>query len=314
MLLIVIDGARYELWTPPSEDEFERMVKEHSQDIFGEQSIYFDTKQKLKSLSGIGSIPDGYVLSFQEPPCWYICEVELHTHSLYEHIVPQVTKFINGVKSFETQREIINALDREISGDPLKEAQVINKTGSREVYRFIANLISKPPVLAILIDQITNELGEVCDSLPIEVKVVEFQTFVREGVGLAVHAHLFEPLYKPVIPIKPYLPLETGQGGNFVVSLQPAFPKYPLIPIRREHRRLFPGFKEPFILETDQGNIKTWVAGGKNAVRGNADAGAYLRAGIPEWYSKYHPELGGGSKVRIRVVEPMKKYRLEIVK
>lgn len=311
--MLLIDGVKYELWAPPSEDEFERVVREHAQDIFGEQSIYFDLKKKLITKAGIGSIPDGYVISLREPPCWYICEVELHTHPLYEHIVPQMTKFINGVKSFETQREIINALDREISGDPLKEALVRNKIGSREIYRFIANLISEPPVLAILIDQRTKELEEVCDSLPIKVEFVEFQTFVREGAGLPGHAHLFEPLYKPVIPIGPYLPPETRLGDNFVVSLQPAFRKYPLIPIRREHRRLFPGFKEPFILETDAGNIKTWVAGAKNAARGNPDAGAFLRAGIPEWY-RHHPELGGSSKVQIRVVEPMKKYHLEIAK
>jgi hypothetical protein len=36
-----------------------------------------------------------------------------------------------------------------------------------------------------------------------EIKVVEFQTFVREGIGLPVHAHLFEPLYEPAISAKP---------------------------------------------------------------------------------------------------------------
>jgi len=38
--MLLIDGVKYELWTPLSEDEFERVVKEHTQDIFSEQSIY----------------------------------------------------------------------------------------------------------------------------------------------------------------------------------------------------------------------------------------------------------------------------------
>lgn len=194
--MLLIDGAKYELWTPSTEDELEQIVKEHAQDIFGEQSIYFDRKQKLKSLSGIGSIPDGYVISFQGVPCWCICEVELHTHPLYEHIVPQMTKFINGVKSLSSQREVINAFYGELNSDRFNEALVRSKIGSAEVYHFISDLISKPPILVIVINQKTKELQEVCDSLPIEVKIVEFQTFTREGIGLPVHAHLFEPVFQ----------------------------------------------------------------------------------------------------------------------
>ena len=154
--MLLIDGVRYELWTPSTEGELEQMVKEHAQDIFGEQSIYFDRKQKLKSLSGIGSIPDGYVISFQGMPCWYICEVELHTHPLYEHIVPQMTKFINGVKSLSSQREIINAFYRELNSDPFNEALVRSKIGSAEVFHFLSDLISKPPILVIVINQKTK--------------------------------------------------------------------------------------------------------------------------------------------------------------
>lgn len=46
--MLLIDGMKYELWTPPNEDEFERVVKEHAQEIFGEQSIYLDGKQELR--------------------------------------------------------------------------------------------------------------------------------------------------------------------------------------------------------------------------------------------------------------------------
>lgn len=46
--VLLIDDVRYELWTRPSEDDFEQMVKEHAQDIFGENACYFDHRQKLK--------------------------------------------------------------------------------------------------------------------------------------------------------------------------------------------------------------------------------------------------------------------------
>jgi len=309
--MLLIDGVKYELWTPSTEDEFEWVVKAHTEDIFGEESIYFDLKKKLTTKAGIGSIPDGYVISFREPPCWYICEVELRTHPLYEHIVPQITKFINGVKSFETQREIINALDGEISGDPFKEALVINKTGSREVYRFISKLISKPPVLAILIDQRTKELEEVCDSLPIEVRIVEFKTFIREGTSLAVHAHLFEPLYKgkkkeEVIPP----PL-----GELEITIRnPSNMKFHTLDVPRDSRRFFPGYKIPFELETDVGTIQTWVSSAPEGTEvGDPDKGTYIQRNLAEWYRR-HPTIQVGDKVVFEVIEAMKRYRLEVSK
>ena len=62
--MLLIDGVKYELWTPSTEDELEQMVKEHAQNIFGEQSIYLDIKPKLKSEVGTGSVPDGFVIVF----------------------------------------------------------------------------------------------------------------------------------------------------------------------------------------------------------------------------------------------------------
>ena len=82
--MLLIDGVKYGEWTPATEAEFEHIVKEHARDIFGEQSIYLDLKHKLKSESGIGSIPDGYVVVFGDEPHWHIVEVELASHPLYD--------------------------------------------------------------------------------------------------------------------------------------------------------------------------------------------------------------------------------------
>ena len=92
--MLLIDGIKYELWTPPNEAEFERVVKEHARDIFGEQSIYLDLKPKLKSEAEIGSKPDGCVVILEALPQWHIVEVELSSHPLHEHIVPQVGKLV----------------------------------------------------------------------------------------------------------------------------------------------------------------------------------------------------------------------------
>lgn len=202
--MLIIDGVKYQEWTPKSEEEFEEIIKEHAKDIFGEDSIYFDLKKKLKTRAGIGSIPDGYVISLQEEPRWYICEVELHTHSLYEHIIAQLQKIITAAKTLQSQKVVADAIYSEIKSAPFKEALIKNKIGTEDLYHFIANLISKPPILVIPIDQKIDGLEEACDGLPIEeVRIVEFRTFYRARVGpggrlegSADHAHLFEPIFE----------------------------------------------------------------------------------------------------------------------
>ncbi len=200
--MLLIDGVKYELWAPSTEEELEQMVKEHTQEIFGEQSMYLDLKQKLKSRSGIGSIPDGYVIILGDSPQWHIVEVELSSHQLHEHIVSQVSRFINGIKNPLTRAEIVGTIYAEILGDEFIKLKVKQTIGSTEIHKFLADLVSKPPILSIIIEKETQELREAISTLAHpEIRVVEFQTFTREGLGLAVHAHLFEPLYR-VLPKK----------------------------------------------------------------------------------------------------------------
>jgi hypothetical protein len=196
--MLLIDGVKYEEWTPKTEDEFEHVVKEHANDIFGEQSIYLDIKQKLKSRGGIGSKPNGYVIVFGEQPHWHIVEVELSSHPLYDHIVPQIGRFISGIKNPSSQREIVDALFHEIDSDEFRRLQLKKAIGATETYKFLAELVSRPPVVAIIIEKRTDQLDEAIGALAhTQIKVVELRTFAREGVGVAVHAHLFEPLVIP---------------------------------------------------------------------------------------------------------------------
>ena len=222
--VLLIDGVKYEVWTPPNEDAFEQTVVEHAQDIFGENACYFDIKRKLKTGAGVGSIPDGYVIVFDHVPCWHIVEVELSSHPLYEHIVQQVGRFINGIKNLNTQREIIEIIHEEIHKDEFLKLKVRRAIEPTETYRFLSDLVSKMPVVTIIIEKHTEGLDEALSALAHpQIKVVEFQTFVREAVGLGVHAHLFEPLYV-VTPLKPPPPEQTpsppGPSGGKMATVQ----------------------------------------------------------------------------------------------
>lgn len=98
------------------------------------------------------------------------------------------------------------------------------------------------------------------------------------------------------------------------IRVTPKVIEYALIPMRQEYRHLFPGFKVPFTLITDIGEISTWVAGGRMGTpKGDPNAGAYARRGLFPWYRK-HTELKPGDSLLLEIIEPKKKYRLEIVK
>jgi hypothetical protein len=65
---LYIDGVRYREWTPSDEEkEFHPLVKQNYKRIFGEDPIYFDIKPRLSSKSGVGGIPDAYVISLSKP-------------------------------------------------------------------------------------------------------------------------------------------------------------------------------------------------------------------------------------------------------
>ncbi|HVP92568.1 MAG TPA: hypothetical protein VMS94_02365 [Acidobacteriota bacterium] len=194
MEILLLDNAKYKLWTPKDEiKDFHPMIREHSKEIFGENTLYFDVKHILKTSSGIGSIPDAYVIDLSKIQTWYVVENELSVHPIYDHIVKQLTKFINGIENQNARNQIVDMLYDEIGKDTVLRATVEKITRSTDLYRFLSKLVSKPPRIVVIIDKKTSEVEEACRVLKCQTDIVEFNTFVRENAE-SVHAHLFEPL------------------------------------------------------------------------------------------------------------------------
>ena len=194
MKMLIIDGVKYKLWTPKDEErEFHPMVRSCSKEIFGKDSLYFDVRHVLRTASGIGSIPDAYVISLSRKE-WYVVENELASHPIYDHIVKQLTKFINGIRNQNVRSQIIDMLYEEINKDTVLRATVQKHIGSTDIYHFLSKLVSKSPRIVIIIDQKTSEIEEACRVLKYQPDIIEFKTYVRENAE-NVHAHLFEPIY-----------------------------------------------------------------------------------------------------------------------
>jgi hypothetical protein len=190
--MLLIDGFRYELWSPKDEEkEFHPMVKEHSKEIFGNDSLYFDIKHTIKSESKIVSRPDAYAITLLKPE-WYIVENELATHRV-QHIVSQISEFITGIDNPRTQGELTDIFYKEIKQNRMLKPYVEKIIQPEEPHDFLSKLTSKSPKIAIVIDQNTDRLKGAISTLKSQTEVVEFKTFVKEGTKND-HAHLFEPL------------------------------------------------------------------------------------------------------------------------
>ena len=221
-MIILIDGVKYILKNPNSEDDLEKIVEKNYKYIFGDNSFYFNFKRKVKSKSGIVSIPDGYLIIFNNIPQWYILEVELASHPLYDHIIPQLTKFNRAIEEISTKKSLIDMFYDEIKKDLVLEANIKNKIGSGEIYKFISDLISVKPKIIIIINEKTNELNEVTRDIRGDIKILEFKIFRREFISEEVEAYLFNPIIdfknieKPIIP----KPEEGGKSVRSPFSLE----------------------------------------------------------------------------------------------
>jgi predicted transport protein len=201
--MLIIDGIRYKLWRPKDEEnEFHPLVRKCFKDIFGEDSLYFDVRHILKAASGISSIPDAYVISLSRSEL-YIVENELASHPVYDHIVKQLTKFINGIENQDTRSQIADMLYEEINRDPVLRAMIQKAIGPTDIYHFLSKLLSKTPKIVIIVDEKTKDIEEACRVLKYQPDIIEFKTFVREDAP-SIRAHIFEPLYaiKGVTKIK----------------------------------------------------------------------------------------------------------------
>jgi len=99
---VLKDGIKYMPYTYRNEGEIESTMIEHYKAIFGNDAILF-TKHKIRSRSGIGTVPDAFAVSLKERR-WYVVEVELSSHPLHKHILPQITKFYRSIKNSATRK------------------------------------------------------------------------------------------------------------------------------------------------------------------------------------------------------------------
>ena len=194
--LITKEGI-YTPFTYALEKDFERVIVEHSREIFGTNSIYIDVKKKIKN-NNIVTIPDGYLIdfSFELDPRLYIIENELSTHDPSKHIGEQLLKFAVSYKT--SGRKIKAFLLENLLKNEDSENKVVagfQRAGYRNIDDFLEQLIYEKPVATIVItDGITPDLENVLNQLTMKTDIIEFQSY-KNGNNII---HKFDPFQNEV--------------------------------------------------------------------------------------------------------------------
>lgn len=191
MEILTKDGVSFHPYSYKSEQELEEFVFQNIKKIFGSNAILL-SKRKISTISGFGTIPDAFVIDLDNDE-WFIIEVELAHHSLYNHIVPQISKFHSSLSNPSTHRKLVRSIYDEIKQDYNKKGMVVNQKGT-EIYKWINDVLETRPEVVIIIDDKNKELKQVTDALQFRSRVLIFQSYLRSGLSKEVFIHQLESL------------------------------------------------------------------------------------------------------------------------
>lgn len=153
-----------------NEEALESIVFKHHRLLYGDQALLFK-KAIIKTEDGKGTIPDGYVVDLDARE-WYIVEVELLHHGVYDHIVPQITKQANAastsaVKAILRQSFLAQIQDNEELKKTFTEAEIPDI----EIPGVIESILNKQPRVSLPIDNVSPDLFAWAQTLKYAVEV-----------------------------------------------------------------------------------------------------------------------------------------------
>lgn len=198
----IIDGKGllYNEYQYVDEYEYEKMIVENAEIIFGSQGIYFDIKKKIGKSKECAAIPDGYYLDlkFHDEPILYFVEIELSDHDVYAHIGEQILRF--AISSEISKHRIKTILIEDIFKDPIKNKKINEFFSKSSKFNNINELLDrlifdKEVAVIIVINETSDQLIRVLSKIKIYTDIIEAQSFVSKDKVL----HRFTPFQDDVI-------------------------------------------------------------------------------------------------------------------
>ena len=92
---------------------------------------------------------------------WYIDEAEVSHHSVWNHIVPQITKQIIAANNPVTKQQLIEiAIDHVRDDENLQDELAERSIELIDIHRILTEILAADPIIGTLIDDVTNNLRE----------------------------------------------------------------------------------------------------------------------------------------------------------
>ena len=139
------------------------------------------SKKKIKTKNEQGTIPDGILIDFDER-CLIFIENELQKHGVFQHIAPQLIRFIVAFQNTNTKNKLRDWFINEIKQSPEKLSLLkLDKSPlvGIDAIHLIEKIMNSPPKFYIFIDNITEDLKDLCTVLTdtMEIRLVEVLKF-----------------------------------------------------------------------------------------------------------------------------------------
>ena len=156
---LFLNGHQYFEKPYTNESAFEQTIYKNYRMLFGNNTLYINSKQKIKTSTHKGTIPDGYLFDFEKED-FYLVEVELAKHDAYDHILPQITKFFNALTE-KSKKELIESIDHIVSTDDKLKKEFQERNKGKEIHRTISDIINNSSKILLIIDDNNPSLREI---------------------------------------------------------------------------------------------------------------------------------------------------------
>ena len=152
--------------------------------IFG-KNAWAIPKIKIKPANGSGRIPDFYVLDTISKKL-YVVEVERSSHSIPDHITPQITGFYRILSDISSRDDLLDKLyDRVMGNTDLKRE--FKDNGIDEIHKFLKDTINKSYEVVLIIDNITEELKNALSYGNPHPEILEFRRYKKAGGDVFIY-------------------------------------------------------------------------------------------------------------------------------
>lgn len=164
------------------EADFEKLVEQLADYIFGPSSIYIGKKKRIKG-SKIISIPDGYLIDMTIPssPSLFVIENEIVSHDPFKHIGIQLLQFATSFK--EARLDLRNYLMAAITENKqmLKRLEAAcSQSGFRNIDSYLDAAVYGDFKALVVIDEAREELHNVIQQINAKISVLELKAFVSD--------------------------------------------------------------------------------------------------------------------------------------